>query len=328
MKYKIGLLYDPIHQEDEKTEEFKHIDHQKEITKDEIYKILDTKYKVEKIIADEKIIERLLKSKIDLAFLLTTGIKGESRQSQVPAVLEMLGIPYIGSGILAHALALNKDVAKKIFNYHNITTPNFQIFYGIEKTMDKTMKFPLIAKPSNEGSGFGIHKDSIVHSEKELKKKVEILLREYKPPVLVEEFIEGREFTVGIIGNGKDKTVFPIMEIDFEQVPEKYGKFNSFEAKTICFDKVKLTCPALINSKLEKLLKEHALKAFDAIGCRDLARVDIRVKDDKPYLIEINSLPGLEPLYSDFPNMAEKAGIDYEQLIFKIVDVAVERVRG
>jgi len=326
--YKIGLIYDQLHLEDEKTEEFKHTDHQKEVTKDEIYKILNVKYNVEKIVADEKIIERLLKSKIDLAFLLTTGVRGESRQSQVPAVLEMLGIPYVGSGILAHALALNKDVAKKIFNYHNITTPNFQIFHKTEEKLDKTMKFPLIAKPSSEGSGFGIHKDSVVYSEKKLKEKVETLLTEYGPPVLVEEFIEGREFTVAVIGNGEDKTIFPIMEIDFSNVPEKYGKFNTFEVKTKCVDETKFICPALINSKLEKAIKDHALKAFDALGCRDLSRVDICVKDNKPYVIELNSLPGLEPFYSDFPNMAEKAGIDYEQLIYKIVDVAIKRIRG
>ncbi len=328
MSYKIGLIYDRPHVEYRETEEAKHVDHQKKVTKDEIFKILNTKYNVEEIIVDEKTIERLSKSKIDLAFLLTTGIRGESRQSQIPAVLEMLGIPYIGSGVLAHALALNKAVAKKVFDYHNVSTPNFQIFNGIEESLDSMMRFPLIAKPACEGSGFGIHKDSVVYDEKELKNKVESLLKEYEPPVLVEEFIEGREFTVGVIGNGKNKIILPIMELNFDEVPEEYGRFNTFEVKTKCVDETKFFCPAPIDSKLEKTMKENVSNAFDALGCRDISRVDIRVKDDKPYVIEINSLPGLEPLYSDLPKMAEIAGIPYDKLIFKIVDTAIERIKG
>lgn len=328
MKYKIGLIYDKPYVGYNNTEEAKHVNHQKEVTKDAIFKILNTKFDVEEIIVDEKIIENLLKSKINLAFLLTTGIRGESRQSQIPAVLEMLGISYVGSGILSHALALNKAVAKKIFDYHNISNPNFQIFYEIDGKLDSTLKFPLIAKPACEGSGFGIHKDSVVINEKELKNKVESLLEEYEPPVLVEEFIEGREFTVGVIGNGNNKVILPIMELDFEDVPEEYGKFNTFEVKTKCLDETKVFCPAKIDKKIEKSIKEDVLKAFDALGCRDLSRVDVRLKDDKPYIIEINSLPGLEPLYSDLPKMAEVAGIEYKQFILKIVDIARERIRN
>ena len=328
MSYKIGLIYDQPHVEYKDSEETKHVDYQKQVTKDEIYKILSTKYNVEQILADNKIIERLSESKIDLAFPLTIGIKGESRQSQIPAILEMMGIPYIGSGILAHALALNKAVAKKVFAYHNVATPNFQIFNVGDKGLNPGMNFPLIAKPACEGSGFGIHKDSVVYNEMELNKKVESLLKEYVPPVLVEEFIEGREFTVGIIGNGNDKTIFPIMEIDFNLVPEKYGKFNTFEVKTICGDETKFICPANIDNELEKLIKENVLNAFDALGCRDLSRVDLRVKDNQPYVIEINSLPGLQPYYSDLPKMAEIAGITYNQFIFKVVDIAIKRIEG
>jgi D-alanine-D-alanine ligase len=328
MSYKIGLIYDQLHAEYKDTEEAKHVDHQKQVTKDEIYKILNTKYNVEQIIADEKIIERLSESKIDLAFLLTTGIKGESRQSQIPAILEMLGIPYVGSGVLAHALALNKAVAKKVFDYHGVTTPRFQIFHVGDESLQSEMKFPLIAKPACEGSGFGIHKDSVVHNEMELKKKVESLLMDYTPPVLVEEFIEGREFTVGVIGNGKDKMILPVMEINFDLIPEKYGRFNTFEVKTICGDETQFFCPANINSELEKSIKENVSKAFDALGCQDLSRVDILVKDNWPYVIEINSLPGLEPLYSDLPKMAEIAGITYDQFIFKVIDIAIKRING
>ncbi len=325
MRYKIGLIYDVLDVQNKDTKETKFVNHQKKVTRDEIYKILISKYNVEKIIADEKIIERLLESKIDLAFPLTTGTRGESRQSQITAILEMLGIPYVGSGILAHALALNKAVAKKIFNYHCIPTPKFQIIENINKKMNFDMKFPLFVKPACEGSGFGIHKDSVVYNEIELKNKVESLFKEYEPPVLVEEYIIGREFTVGIIGNGEEKIILPIMEIDFGLIPEKYGKFNSFEVKTMCVDETQFFCPANIDGELEKLLKENASSAFEALGCQDFSRIDLCVRDNQAYVLEINSLPGLQQFYSDLPKMAEVAGITYNQLIFKIVEVALRR---
>lgn len=328
MGYKIGLIYDESDIKNKDNIEIKFVNQQKKVTKDEIYNILVDKYEVDQIVADKKIIERLLESKIDLAFLLTTGTTGESRQSQIPAILEMLGIPYIGSGILSHALALNKAVAKKIFNYHDISTPKFDIIEMKNQKINFDMKFPLFVKPACEGSGFGIHKDSVVYNEIELKNKIESLLKEYEPPVLVEEFIKGREFTVGIIGNGDEKIILPVMEIDFGLIPEKYGKFNSFEVKTMCVDETQFFCPANIDADLEKSLKENASLAFDALGCQDFSRVDLRVRDNQAYVLEINSLPGLQPLYSDLPKMAEVAGMTYNQLIFKIVEVALKRIKN
>ena len=189
------------------------------------------------------IMQKLKDNPIDLAFNLSTGISGESRQSQIPAILEMLDIPYVGSGVLTHAMALNKVVAKKIFLYHGIPTPKFQAFRSGKETVDKNLTYPIIVKPACEGSGFGIHKDRVVFNEKDLYKKIGELLAKYQPPVLAEEFIEGREFTVGIIGNGKEKTILPIMEIDFKNIPEEYGKFYSFEVKMISVtNRVLLSC--------------------------------------------------------------------------------------
>lgn len=309
------------------TIETKYTDGQKKVTKDAIYDILNRKYEVVKILADEKIIEYLIESKIDLAFNLSTGIRGESRQSQIPSILEMLGISYVGSGILAHALALDKSMAKQIFTYHNISTPAFQIFHTHNEQLNAHLKFPLIVKPACEGSGYGIHKDSVVYNKKDLEKKAEELLQKYRPPVLVEEFIEGREFTVGIIGNGMDKIILPIMEINFDDIPEKYGKFNTFIVKTELEEQTKFICPAQVSVALEQAIKDEVSRAFDALGCRDISRADIRVKNNQPYVIEINSLPGLKPGYSDLTKMALEAGVAYDDLIFMIVDNAMKRTK-
>lgn len=327
MSYKIGLVVDKPNIE-KQNKEANCADEQKEVTADKINEVLSKKYKIIKIVADEKIIEELKTSNVDIVFNLSTGIKGESRQSQIPAILEMLGIPYVGSGILAHAIALDKSVAKQIFKFHGVPTPNFQVFNTGLEEMDSSLKFPLIVKPACEGSGFGIHKDSVVYSERDLFKKVRELLKQYQPPVLVEEFIEGREFTVGIIGNGKDKTILPILEIDFKDIPEEYGKFYTFEVKTDFGDETNFYCPAPLSKEIEKAIKENASKAFDALGCRDIARVDVRLEDDKPYIIEINSLPGLKPVYSDLPKMAEAAGMSYEELIMQILKEAIERIEN
>jgi len=204
VSYNIGLIVDKPNIEKNNTE-VEHANEQKEATADSIYEILCKKYKTEMIISDEKIIEKLMESDINFAFNLSTGISGESRQSQIPAILEMQGIPYVGSGILAHSLALNKAVAKQVFRFHNVSTPAFQVFRTGKEELNTNLVFPLIVKPACEGSGFGIHKDSEVFNEEALLKKVRELLTQYQPPVIVEEFIEGRECTVGIIGNGENK---------------------------------------------------------------------------------------------------------------------------
>jgi D-alanine-D-alanine ligase len=311
MRLKIGLISDKPQGETNCTAETKHTDIQKKSTNEEIYKVLKKKYDVVEIIADNRIIKNLIESKIDLAFPLCTGISGESRQSQVPAILEMLR---------------NKAVAKQIFAYNNILTPSFQIFNTAGENFNMNLKFPLIVKPSCEGSGFGIHKDSVVYNKQDLMGKIKSLLKSYCPPVLAEEFIKGREFTIGIIGNGSEKRFLPIMEINFDDVPEKFGKFYTFEVKSQLSEKTKYICPASINKDIELKIKNSAGRAFDALGCRDFARVDVRLKEDQPYVLEINSLPGLKSQYSDLPKMALKEGLSYDELIFNIVEISIRRI--
>ena len=185
----------------------------------------------------------------------------------------------------------------------------------------------MIRKPGCEGSGFGIHKDSVVYSEESLFNKIRSF-GAVPAATIAEEFIEGREFTVGIIGNGANKTILPIMEIDFKDVPEEYGRFYTFEVKTEFGEQTKYYCPAPLSIETEKTLKENVSRAFDALGCRDIARADVLMREEKPYVIEINSLPGLKPGYSDLPKMAEAAHMSYEDLIVRILSEAIARIES
>jgi len=326
LNYKIGILVDKPSEKNDT--EGNSANQQKQITAEKIKEALCEDYELSKITADKKIIEKLRNSDVDIVFNLSTGVRGGSRQSQIPAIMEMIGIPYVGSGVLTHAMALNKAVAKKMFLYHNVLTPRFQVFATGKEEIDTDLNFPIIVKPACEGSGFGIHKDSVVNDKESLLKKVEELLKEYRPPILAEEFIKGREFTVGIIGNGDKKRILPIMEIDFKDIPEEYGKFYTFEVKSELGDQTRYYCPASLNKEQEKSIKKIASKAFDSLGCRDLARIDIILKGGTPYVIEVNSLPGLQPVYSDLPKMADAAGISYKALINRILEESVKRIKS
>ncbi|KPU45527.1 D-alanine--D-alanine ligase [Oxobacter pfennigii] len=325
MSFKIGLVYDksrmPVRSNRESVKE----DEQKNITRDRVREILKEKYEVLDFEAGEELGYKLKNNKVDMVFNLSTGIRGESRQAQVPAILEMLGIPYIGSGVLAHAIALDKSMAKKAFLFHGINTPKFQVVKGDNFVFDRSLNFPVIVKPACEGSGIGIYKDSLVHNEKELKNQVDKLRSEYNQTILVEEFIIGREFTCGIIGNSDETTVFPLMETDFSDVPEEYGRFNTFEVKSDHWQLAKYYCPADVDEILRSKIEDAAIGAYNALGCRDFSRVDIMVKDNTPYVLEINTLPGLKEGYSDFVRMANKGGIDYASLIYKIINTARKR---
>ena len=325
MNLKVGLVSDNPRFEIRKNKESIKEDKQKFETTKRIREVLSERYEVVDVITDERMPLDLIEKKIDIVFNLSTGIRGESRQSQVPALLEMVGIPYVGSGVLAHSLALDKPTAKIIFKYYGISTPDFEIINEYSDNITSNLRFPLIAKPSSEGSGIGIYKESLVYNLNELKKQIKNLINKYNQPILVEEFIEGREFTVGILGNKPDIKVLPPLEINFDDVPEEYGRFNTFEVKSKYWQLAQYYCPPDISDVLRSKIEKIALDSYIALECRDFARVDIRVRDDKPYILEINTLPGLEDNYSDFPRMARAAGIEYPELINRLLDIAKKR---
>lgn len=282
--------------------------------------------------ADKDIFKKIKKRKVDIIFNIAEGIGGESRESQVPIICEMFGIPYSGSGPLTLALTLDKAKTKEILLSNKIPTPSFQVFKTGREKLNSKLKFPLIVKPVREGSSKGIRNNSVVKSKKELFKRVKETLKLYSQPVLVEKYLSGREFTVAIIGNNTPR-VLPIVEILFNDLPKGVNKIDSYEAKWVWDDPKNpldcLVCPAKINKKLKNSIKKISLDAYQVLECRDWARLDIRLNQNgTPNVLEVNALPGVipNPKYnSRFPKAARTAGMDYNQMILAVLDTALER---
>lgn len=271
----------------------------------------------------------LMHGSFDLAFNICEGYRGRNREAQIPALLEMIGLPYTGSDVLTLAISLDKPTTKKVLLHEGIPTPRFQVFYDPAYPLDQTLAFPLIVKPAHEGSSMGISANSRVSDEAALRRQVDFVCRSYKQPAIVEEFITGREFTVGMIGNGPEVFTLPIMEIDFSKVPSAANNMYTYQFKKEWTARENFLCPAPLEEEVAAVMRDFASRAFTALGCRDFARVDFRLSEEGyPYVIEVNPLPGLAPGYSDFPVSAEAAGIPYPELIARLADTAMRRVRG
>jgi len=270
---------------------------------------------------------------VDMVFNIAEGFFGKSRESQVPALLDHFKVPYTGSGSFSLALALNKALTKKILKAEGIPTPNFQLFFNGNEEPGPELKFPLIVKPNREGSGKGISIASVVNSREDLMRKVKEIIGLYKQEALAEEFIQGRELTVGILEKGKIE-ILPILEIDFSDCLKSGEYFYSWRMKEFQGDcGMGLTpsfhCPARLDENTSARVREIALKTHQAVGCFDISRTDIRLSSDgTPYVLEINPLPGLNPKESNFPLMAYAAGLKYEELIDTILMNAVARRRA
>lgn len=269
-------------------------------------------------------------NRVDMVFNIAEGKSGKFRESHIPAVLDCLDIPYTGSGSLPLALALNKALTKKILRAEGIPTPNFQLFESGREKLDANLKFPMIVKPNREGSAKGIEVSNVVDNQSALYRQVARIRELYKQEALVEEFIEGKELTVGILENGRAK-ILPILEIDFSGCKDSGEYFYSWRMKEFQGDKKlglvpSFYCPARLDQETEELVKAAALKTHRAIGCYGISRTDIRLsRDNIPYVLEINPLPGLSPTESNFPLMAYAAGMKYEDIIEAILISAAER---
>mgnify|MGYP001409753814 CR=1 FL=1 len=300
-------------------------DKQKKQTIEEIKKVLSKRFKCINLVFDDNIVKNLKKEQVDLVFNLCNGIKGNDRLSQLPAILEYAGIPYTGSSPLSHGLAYNKIYSSILFKKIGVPTPDFIYVYNIMELEDVNLNYPVLVKPKDEGSSRGIYENSLVYNKKELIKKVEEDLKIYNPPILINEYIEGREFTVGILGNDENLKVLPILEIDFSNLPKDLNNIYSFEVKNYYGDKTTYHVPARLDNRIKRVIEKTSIKAYNILGMEDYARVDIRLKKDIPYVLEINSLPGLMKGHSDITKMAKAAGLDYEGLIMTIVKNAMKR---
>jgi len=297
--------------------------------------------------ADETIIDTVRAYKPDICFNISEGHYGDSREAQIPAILEKLQIPYTGSKVLCLALTLDKSMTKRILAWHGLPTPEFQSFERLDEPLDEGMTFPLFVKPSREGTGMGISYESIVHNEDELRKQLEFILRTYHQPALVEKFIEGREVTVGMVGNligpvarripvNEDAQriqaglhFMPPMEVDLKPYLLSDGVYAN-RLKTALAADLTYLCPASIDDEQVDELNWLAAAVFRVTGALDVARVDFRldINDNlKPYILEINPLPGLSPVISDLVIEAAAAGIDHTELVNLILYTALERYK-
>jgi D-alanine-D-alanine ligase len=269
----------------------------------------------------EDFMPRVLKGeRPGMVFNLSYGIQGEARYTHIPSILEMVGIPYVGSGPLAHSLALDKVVAKMLFRQQGIPTPNFSVLEGPRFEVPD-IPFPLIVKPKNEAVSFGLR---IVNSEQELRAGAQVIFDEYNQPVLVEEFIEGREINIGLLGNNPPECLPPV-ELLFGDGPTIY----TWEDKTKRSGReIGLSCPAKISDDQLEEARKVARGAFTALGLCDCARVDMRLDNQgNLYVLEVNSLPALGE-HASYPAAALQAGLHYDQLINRFVEVASARYFG
>lgn len=295
--------------------------------------LLERHEEVIMIEADEDAYGKLKEARPQIVFNMAEGLWGESREAQMPAIMEMLRIPYTGSNPLTLGLCLNKARAKEILSHYGIPTPRFLVAGDAELDFERYLSFPMIVKPLFEGSSKGIKNDSIVHTAPGLKAKVSSVLKEYMQPALIEEYLDGREFTVALLGNGAELKTLPIVEINYSSLPEGINHIYSYEAKWV-LDRPEapldiFNCPAEVNGRLKKAIDTVAVDAFRALDVKDWCRIDIRLDSaGVPHILELNPLPGIlmDPkCNSCFPKAARSAGMTFGALVNSVLDNARER---
>jgi D-alanine-D-alanine ligase len=274
-----------------------------------------------------EMIERLLADPPDFVFNFAEGQGiGRSREARVPAVLEMLGIPYSGSDPLTLAVTLDKDCAKRLVQSAGGAVPQGYVL-ALEDDVAavaarQPIPYPLIVKPAWEGSSKGIRRKCLVQRPEDLAEAVESLRRDHRQPILVEEFVAGDELTVGMVGNDPPR-IIGIMRVLPQQATAHF--VYSLEVKRDYRRQVRYECPARLPAGVLDSVAEAARLAHRALGCRDVARIDFRLRDGVPYFLEVNPLPGLNPESSDLVILAQLAGWRYEQLIEAILQAALDR---
>ncbi|MBM4423189.1 MAG: hypothetical protein FJ030_07325 [Chloroflexi bacterium] len=300
---------------------------------------------------DLSIAPKLKRLNIDIAFNTCEGYRGDSREAQAPALLEMLGVPYTAARVLGLALTLDKAMTKRVLAHHGLPTPRFQEFITADDSLDPKLRFPLFAKPNREGTGKGITEKSILHSESDLRDYVSHLIKMYRQTVLVEEYVDGRDLTCGLVGNldpraltapipldalhskeghtGVDYAgvhLFPISEVDYTVYEPGTEPVYSNKLKVTLADKYRGLCPAPLPDEAAAEIRRLTLEVFRRTQSLDMARVDFRLdrRTGLPQILEINALPGVTPI-SDLTLCAEAEGWTHAQLIVAVMDAAIRR---
>lgn len=282
-------------------------------------------YRTRRLGSGRSFLDRAMQQPGDLVFNIAEGYGTRSREAHVPSALEMLGIPYTHSDPLTLALTLDKGMAKRVVASAGVPTPCFAVIEHIDQIDGLPLVYPLIAKPLFEGSSMGVRKHSRVTDVYALRELVSQLLADYREPVLVEEFCSGPEFTVGILGTGAGAQVIGTMEIVPKRCPIDEFVY-SLEVKRNYLEEVEYHAPPRRPPELVRHVEEVALAAYRGLACRDVGRVDVRIGDDgEPKFLEVNPLPGLNPVTGDLVILARANGLSYAQLIGRIVEGARER---
>ena len=297
-----------------------------------IGRALGEKHEIVPIEADDEAYLHLKELRPDLVFNIAEGLVGPNRESHIPSICEMLGIPYTGSDPLTLGICLDKSRAKEILAYHKIPTPAFWVVEN-GSGVSLRVKLPAIVKPLHEGSSKGIKDNSVVETRGDLCARVQEVISLYKEPVIVERFLPGREFTVGVLGNDPRLEILPIVEIDHGLLPEGARPIYSYEAKWIWDTPERpleiFKCPARISSKLKSRIEDIVAKTCRVLRIRDWCRIDLRLDErGEPNILEVNPLPGILPKPEDnscLPKAARTAGYSYTELILRVVDEACAR---
>lgn len=291
--------------------------------------------------ADKELPYALREERPDICFNIAEGLGGDAREAQVPALLEMLHIPYTGSRVMANAISLDKTLTKRIWRDRRLPVAPFQEFLLGDEPVRSDLKFPLFVKPAREGTGMGVDMNAIVNNEDELRERVLYIINTYYQPALVETFLPGREFTVGIMGREDAKLYsrhpewyekdgfhrFPVLELDSSRSVTPLVYSQEAKSKDVGEEGAPgYICPAILDPELEKKLKYFALRAHQLLYTLDVSRTDIRLDEEgNPRLLEINTLPGLTPDYSDLCLQSKSEGIAYNDLILEILYLGASR---
>lgn len=297
-----------------------------------VQQALQKYHQVIPIESDEQAYLRLLEERPDLVFNIAERLFGPNRESHIPTICEVLNIPYTGSDPLTLGICLDKSRAKEILSYYGIPNPKFWVIEDDEE-IPADINFPAIVKPLYEGSSKGIKNNSVVESLDELKFKVAEIKKLYNQPAIVERFLTGREFTVGVLGNYPELEILPIVEIDHSQLPPGAKPIYSYEAKWVWDTPDKpleiFRCPAEISAELQKKIESVVKETCRILRIKDWARIDLRLDENgEPNVLEINPLPGILPNPEDnscLPKAARAAGYSYDQLINRVVFEACKR---
>jgi D-alanine-D-alanine ligase len=305
-------------------------------TIDAVEKALSGLGKVIRLEADAEFPRKLMAAKPDFVFNVAEGLYGVNREAHVPAICEFLGVPCHASDPLTLSLSLHKGRSKEIMAYHGVPTAPFIVATSRADARNVNLPFPLFAKPALEGSSKGITVRSLCTNRAKLVSVVGDLLDVYEEPVLVESYLSGPEFTVAIIGNGREARCLPIVAMKFDELPHGAPPIYGYEAKWLWDTPERpleiFECPARIPKELAREIRSVALAAYKVLGCRDWSRVDVRCDAaGRPMVVEVNPLPGILPNPQDnscFPKAARAAGMSYDTLVQTVADIAWRRISG